>query len=265
MELGVRTGYALPLGRLTGLANDELSNATPGVVPIWFDAGYRLNEHMLLGAYFQYGFGHSYATSDCQGGGCPATDILIGGQFHYHLLPDRLVDPWLGVGAGYEILNFTTLGGGEQDYSFEGFDFLNVQAGADFKITRSLGIGPFAAFTLGEFAHCSPSPLGFCSMPNIAPAAPHEWLIFGIRFEYDIAFPSLALPPPAARTHRPSDDWASPGDRPPPFPWEKRPSRTSTPSASPAEVIDSSGEKLGVMTPAEGLPEHGGASWLRPR
>jgi hypothetical protein len=155
--------------------------------------------------------------ADCGTGTCPATDILFGGQFHYHLFPDRLVDPWFGIGAGYEILNFTTEGGGNQDFSFGGFDFFNVQAGADFKITRNLGIGPFVVFTSGQFSSFSSSN---GSEPN-APAALHEWLTFGIRFAYDIAIPSPAAMPPAPRApqaHSPSDDWAAPGDRPPPFP-----------------------------------------------
>jgi hypothetical protein len=214
LELGVRTGYALPLGRTTGNANDEFSDTTSGVVPIWFDVGCRFNEHMLLGAYLQYGSAHSDTTQDCQTGTCPATDILFGGQFHYHLFPDRLVDPWFGIGAGYEILNFTKEGGGTVDYTLEGFDFFNIQAGADIKIMRNVGIGPFGGLTLGQFSNCSDS----CSMPNIAPQALHEWLTFGIRFVYDIAIPSLVLPPPAPHAHSPSDDWTAPGDRPPPFP-----------------------------------------------
>jgi hypothetical protein len=217
LELGIRTGYALPLGRTTGLANDEFSDTTSGVVPIWFDAGWRFNEHMVVGAYLQYGSGHSDTTADCGTGTCPATDILFGGQFHYHLFPERLVDPWFGIGAGYEILNFTTEGGGNQEFSFGGFDFFNVQAGADFKITRNLGIGPFVVFTSGQFSSFSSSN---CSELN-APAALHEWLTFGIRFAYDIAIPSPAMMPPAPRApqaHSPSDDWAAPGDRLPPFP-----------------------------------------------
>jgi hypothetical protein len=223
IELGVRTGYTLPFGKTTGGANtgldppsDELNNTTTALVLIGLDAGYLFNEHMLLGAYFQYGFGGSIATQDCQGGGgsisCQATDILVGGQFHYHLFPDRLVDPWFGIGAGYEALNFTTEGGGTWYYSLEGFHF-NVQAGTDFKLLRNLGIGPLVVLNFGQFSRCSSDT---CWMPN-APPAIHEWLTFGVRFIYDMAIPSLALPPSAPGAHSPSDDWAAPGDRPPPF------------------------------------------------
>lgn len=204
----MRTGYELPFGSKTGLANDAFGTTTTGFVPIWVDAGYRFEKHFALGAYFRYGNGHAYngggaEWGDCAAGGsmCTATDVIIGAQVHYHFLPDRLIDPWAGLGAGYEFFDYTTEGGGPHDFSFEGYDFFNLQAGVDFKPIPSLGVGPFATLTVGQFSTCSPPAPGFKT-------ALHEWLAFGIRIAYDIKIPSFALPPPAAPNIPPG--WSSP-------------------------------------------------------
>jgi hypothetical protein len=200
VELGMRTGDELPFGSSTGLANDALGNTTTSFIPIWVDVGYRFEEHFAVGGYFRHGSGHSYqwgtGWSDCQfaASPCNATDTLIGVQVHYHFFPDRLIDPWAGFGAGYEFLDYNTEGGGSHDFSLEGYDFFNLQAGVDFKPIPSLGLGPFVALTVGQF---SPGATTTFS-PNVTKTALHEWLALGIRITYDIKMPSFALPPDTA-------------------------------------------------------------------
>jgi hypothetical protein len=110
LELGLRTGYALPLGNSVGAfpggTASSLSDLVTGVLPIWIDAGYRF-PHVYVGAYFQYGI--AFINNDktgCGGLDCSSSDVQFGANVHYHLFPDRTLDPWGGVGVGYEFLNF---------------------------------------------------------------------------------------------------------------------------------------------------------------
>lgn len=198
IELGLRSGYALPLGNAAGGTGDNsLSNIYNGVIPIWIDAGYRLNPNIMIGAYFQYGIGLLNTSKASLGGGtnggcnasgvsCSGSDMMFGVQAHYHLMPDATFDPWAGIGVGYEIGNVSASAGNVSgSVSYSGFQFVNVQVGGDYKAMPNLGIGPFVMFSLGQYSSCSfgGSISGNCSIPN---QAMHEWLTLGVRGAYDI-------------------------------------------------------------------------------
>src|SRR5438105_4003214 len=54
IRLGLRLGYALPMGNLAEGA--KLGDGISGQIPIWIDAGYMVTPNILLGLYGQYGF-----------------------------------------------------------------------------------------------------------------------------------------------------------------------------------------------------------------
>ena len=197
IELGLRTGYALPIGNAVGGANGGLSSTLSdlynGVVPIWIDAGYRINPHWYVGAFFQYGIGllnENLALGGvCNSGSvsCTGSDIQFGVDAQYHFTPRMAFDPWIGVGAGYEIASASASASGTSaSGSYGGPQFFNVQLGGDFKAMRDLGVGPFVMFSTGEYTGCSasaPGGGGSCSVPS---TALHEWFTFGVRGEFDI-------------------------------------------------------------------------------
>jgi hypothetical protein len=195
IEVGLRTGYAIPLGDVRKWS--ALGDTVNGTIPIWIDAGYRFHPNAMIGAFFQYGiglvnpagYGFPLANGETCGSAsdCSASDIMFGVQFHYHLLPDQTIDPWGGVGFGYEILVLndpgfaSTTGVGGESYS--GFQFVNLQIGADYKLTPKLGVGPFVMFSLGEYSSCSYPQSGNCTIEG---SPIHGWLTLGIRVAYDI-------------------------------------------------------------------------------
>ena len=193
VEIGLRTGYAIPLGNSTGgSASAALNKTFNGVVPIWIDAGYRVNPNIYVGAFFQYGIAllNSTAASGCSSSGvsCSGSDMMFGIDAHYHLMPSGPFDPYVGRGVGYEIASVSVSGGGASaSASLSGIQFVNLQLGADYKAMPNLGIGPFVMFSLGQYGSCSYggaySSLGNCSIPQ---TAIHEWLPLGVRGEYDI-------------------------------------------------------------------------------
>jgi hypothetical protein len=195
IEVGLRAGYALPLGNAAGgNPSTSLSNVYSGMIPFQIDAGYRFTPNMMVGAYFQYGIamiatGNGSIGQACNTSGvsCSGSNMMFGAQFHYHFLPDQTIDPWAGIGIGYEIASFNASAGGvSAGESFSGFQFVNLQVGGDYKVMPNLGVGPFVMFSLGEYSNCSlsgPGTPGNCTIPN---TALHEWLTFGIRGAYDI-------------------------------------------------------------------------------
>jgi hypothetical protein len=198
IEVGLRTGYSIPLGNLdggvgNGAAADKLSDLVSGRIPIWIDAGYRINPNIYVGAFFQYGI--ASVASNALGGACSgsvscsAHDIQIGAMFAYHLMPDQTIDPWAGIGIGYESLSGSGSVNGQNagGESFSGFQFANIQLGADYKVMPNLGVGPFASFSLGQYGSASSTDAAgnSTSISNFNTSL-HEWLTFGIRGVYDI-------------------------------------------------------------------------------
>jgi hypothetical protein len=195
VEVGLRAGYAIPLGDAAGgNPSTSLSNVFSGMIPIQVDAGYRFTPNMMVGAFFQYGIamlntgnGSAFAGCSQSGVSCSGSDMMFGAQFHYHLMPDQTIDPWAGVGIGYEIATANVSQGsvsGSQTLS--GFQFFNLQIGGDYKVMPNLGIGPFVMFSLGSYGSCNASSGGQSASCPGYQSGTHEWLTIGIRGAYDI-------------------------------------------------------------------------------
>lgn len=208
IELGLRTGYALPFGNASGgstfttttgtttattmTTGSSLSDGVSGQIPLWVDVGYRFTPNFYIGGFFQYGFAfipNTAATGCGQSGvSCSGHDVMFGADAHYHVLPDAPFDPWIGLGFGYETLTFNLSQGSQSaDVSGSGWQFVNFQVGGDYHVMPSFGVGPFVALSLGQYSSVSVSSGGSTTSTDIANKAMHEWLTFGLRGVYDIS------------------------------------------------------------------------------
>ena len=193
--IGLRLGYALPMGSSVGVGSgataQEMTDVVSGQFPIWLDLGYMVTPNVMLGVYGQYGFTSlaGQIKTECDqasalGVSCSASDIRLGGQVQYHFSPSEKIDPWLGLGVGYEWMTISASGAG-QDLSttISGVEFANLQGGVDFKVMPNFGIGPFISLPLGQYGSVSNSGSGAASNPggDISNKAIHEWLTFGAR------------------------------------------------------------------------------------
>lgn len=181
-EFGARAGYGFRLLNRTNLSSFSR------VIPLWADLGYRFHPNWYIGAFFQYGIPADFDA--CRGPfpfpfsgipiQCSGDHLRFGVNVHYHLRPDRKLDPWAGIGVGYEIAHSTLVtfpgraGGDEFSYEFNGFELVNVQLGVDYRYDRAVGIGPFLAFTLAHYSNTFES------------GKLHAWLIVGARVVFDI-------------------------------------------------------------------------------
>ena len=186
-QFGVRSGYAIPFGTAYGIPGQtdtaNFKDVIKGMIPIWGDVGYRFNPNWYVGGFFQFGIGLVPSNSDCSTAGvsCSENDLRFGLNFHYHMLPEEGFDPWIGLGAGYEIVNQSlSVGSISGSGSLKGFEFGNLQLGLDLKLSPAFAVGPFVAFTIAQFSDVSASALGVTFSPNIDKKI-HEWLLFGVR------------------------------------------------------------------------------------
>lgn len=194
IELGLRLGYGVPLGDHGRVAavpmNTTLSHWITGEIPFWIDVGYRFIPSLYVGLYSQYavGFVNTANVSPCSGGTtCSMGDIRVGADITYHIMPARPFHAWVGLGGGYEwlVLAQTPTAGGTLTTTSKGPEFVNLQAGGDIAIARTISMGPFISFSMGEFsvvtAHAPLPP-----SQNIVDRSVHEWLVLGVRGILDI-------------------------------------------------------------------------------
>jgi hypothetical protein len=168
------------VGAPSGWPTLPLGDVVTAGLPVWIDAGYRLGPHLLLGAAFEYAHALVSVREGCQVPGfrCSANDVIAAAQAHYHPLPGRWLDPWLGLAIGYEALGVSTqVSGG----SYSGVDVV-FQVGCDWKPTPTVGVGPFLVLAAGPYVSCNSSTGAACSVgtPGV-----HEWLTVGVRAAYD--------------------------------------------------------------------------------
>lgn len=199
-ELGARLGYGIPMGKAVDATDGELSKTIKGMVPLQLDVGYRVIPNLTLGGYVMYGFGllGDEISSSCDQSkalgidvSCGVSDLRLGIQGQFHIMPTQDVDPWVGVGLGYEWLSFSSevsSGGRSQEVTLKakGMEFLSLQGGADFNVAPGLGLGPFLSFSLGQYSSTSDSCSGECAgftneSEDIANKALHQWLLLGVR------------------------------------------------------------------------------------
>ena len=142
--------------------------------PIVVDVGYRLSEFVFVGAVGQIALGTLGSGSCGPTDSCLEWNGRVGAEVQLHPLgrAGRL-DPWFGVGFGYE---WQTYQGSSETLTVSGFDFLNVDVGLDFPVGK-IHLGPFFGFTLGQFSHASDSG----KSNSIDDKALHYWFCLGLK------------------------------------------------------------------------------------
>ncbi|NMO20320.1 outer membrane beta-barrel protein [Pyxidicoccus fallax] len=194
-SLGLRAGYGVPFGKASGEGTDdgaELSDLVSGVIPLQVDAGYFINSNLYLGGFFQYGIGQ-YGGEECPDEvNCSASQIRFGVDLAYHFAPSASINPWVGVGVGYEriAVNISSDVAGvdaEATTSARGIEFGHAQGGLDFRLSDTISVGPFATFTVAQYSTASISSSGvgpdIDESADIDEKAFHFWLYGGLRLQ----------------------------------------------------------------------------------
>ncbi|WP_338864514.1 outer membrane beta-barrel protein [Myxococcus stipitatus] len=193
--LGLRAGFGVPFGKIAasddGQTSNKLSDAFSAAIPLQLEAGYFFNPNIYVGAYFQYGI--LTLKDDCaEGSDCSASQLRFGVNAAYHFQATPMIDPWVGLGIGYEIssqsasrtIGSTTV---EADVSVKGLEFVSGQAGLDFRITPKFSVGPYVTYTLGQYSSIgisgSSGGTDVDESLDIEEKAMHSWLYGGVRLQ----------------------------------------------------------------------------------
>ena len=145
LEVAVTTGYAQGLGH-AGDHMAELHELTGAGAALAMELGYRATPHWTLGAY---GSVSSYRRGDELASGTHSLGATAGLLATFHGRPDRAIDPWVSVGAGWKTLRFDPRDG--DGMTLQGFELARVQTGIDYRVSRGVAIGPSAGASLGMF------------------------------------------------------------------------------------------------------------------
>ncbi len=152
-----------------------MQEVVTGIIPVQFDMGYFLSSRLYVGASFQYARG--LVAGPCIGGSsCGASGLRVGANASYHLPVSDALSPWLGLGVGVDLFAPSqvpsVIDGKTRRVNgiFTGLEFFNVQGGVDLNVRGPVWLGPFATFTVSQYA-------------NVNDEAFHFWLIGGLRLQ----------------------------------------------------------------------------------
>jgi hypothetical protein len=190
-SLGLRLGYAPAMG--DAAKDQKMSDGVKSQIPIQLDGTYRVTRDVAVGGYFSYGFGQADLGGLCDVGGvdCSANVMRFGvqGTYTFNDVKAALV-PWAGVGFGYEIGNAEAKDATDKvEFTYSGFEFLNVQVGGDYRVNDQFSVGPYLSFSVAQYSKAkvenSLTPaLNFDG--DITDKGVHEWFGFGIRGKFDL-------------------------------------------------------------------------------
>ena len=198
-EIGARVGYGFSAGRLGAPPNgtdNDVGDFVSGQWPLWLDAGWRFTSDFYFGGLFQYGFGtvNDDQQNVCRNANvnCSASDVRLGVMGRYQLPLIMQAAPWVGLGVGYEWGSFSlqqsVLGNTSTDSSWSGFEFVNLQGGADFRIAQKVALGPFISFSLGQFQSTSTTTTNgntsTTTERDLTDKSLHEWFLVGARVAF---------------------------------------------------------------------------------
>ncbi len=157
-QAALRSGLQLPWGEVGDAGGDELSARYGWQVPVSIDIGLKLAKPWFIGAYGGAAYGSigsgNVAEQACAAPGvtCSTLSYQVGAQVQFHLAPSDRLNPWFGLGGGYEWFRQELR---SADYSEQqessGLALLKAFIGLDYRYQRLFGFGPFIEMSLGRF------------------------------------------------------------------------------------------------------------------
>jgi hypothetical protein len=205
LQVGVRTGYGGGAGVVySGLTVHEASS---GGIPVIVDLGARILPELYAGIYGGWAsiFTKNNAVSCPDDLDCKTQQWRFGVQFDFHYIPTSKLDPYIGLGGGYEILHThitgaipipTALGTipGTTDTTItdRGWEFANLTAGFDARFNRAVALGPFISGSISEYGvHSGTETASIMGTQVVARPVPtvshglHELLFVGVRATFN--------------------------------------------------------------------------------
>ncbi len=190
-QLGLRTGVQVPLGDVD--KGDSMSDSFTPQWPLIADIGVKVLPSLFLGGYIGISVGgvgdQLKKPCDAAGVDCVAVGFRFGIEAQFHFSPEGRWDPWIGYGIGYEIAGASgSKSNNKVTAALGGVEFAHLMAGADYRINKTIGIGPTADFAVGQYSIASfeETRNGVTSKidGDIKNTALHQWLLLGVKVTF---------------------------------------------------------------------------------
>jgi hypothetical protein len=200
VTLGLRVGYAIPGGDLQ--KDSPLADRIASQVPLQLDVNYRLTPGVSAGIYVGYGFAQIAGATKDQvafllgpGATYSASTLRAGLQASY-AYPFGAIVPWAGISSGFESAGFelkSSDGAKTMTGAARGWEYFNLQGGADYKFTPAFGAGLYVSWGMGAYRYMSTVIKTGTLADSVSAsgglgdqAASHNWFTFGVRGTYDL-------------------------------------------------------------------------------
>jgi len=181
IEVSAGLGVSRPMGK--GIASDDhaLSYSVPAMIPFTLGAGYRFGEYVYAGLLLGYGFGF---TDHCPTGmSCSADSLVFGFEVRGYLPSGSSLPLWGSLGFAYESLDIgLAVGGLSAGGSLDGYQYLALKVGGDYRLARQFAIAPYLGFDLARFGGVSSGGRSQ-SIPDDQQSW-HMWWTLGARCAY---------------------------------------------------------------------------------
>jgi hypothetical protein len=145
IEIGVTTGYTRGVGPI-GAGMQRVEDIAKDGASVELDATYRIDPTFAVGIYYSLSKYAAVEHANTQ------TDVLgatAGLQAIAHLRPERSVDPWMSVGAGWRGLLLSSQA--TPNGSLQGLELARLQLGVDYRVTEDVAIAPVIGGSLNLF------------------------------------------------------------------------------------------------------------------
>ena len=153
---GLRAGARFPVGRVS---SRPIGDVIVSSVPFTADLGYFITAHLYVGLFgtFALATSSSADTTTCPSGAdCTARRWQLGALAAWHFRPSSLVDPHIGLGVAYDLVNLTASdsvkGNVVESSALQGIEFLDLHVGIDIRPKPYWGVGPTLDASMGTYA-----------------------------------------------------------------------------------------------------------------
>ncbi len=188
VSLDLKVGYGLPLGDVVTIGAGDffgpMKNIWSGEVPLEVAGRYRFSPSFSAGVYFQYDPAFVAGRLCAAGMTCSAYDMRVGVEAVYGFLPEKFLNPWVSLGTGWEWTRFSIATPTDSAaITFSGWEYVNVQAGLDFNLSRTFAVGPWIGWFGGTYSSASSSVSGLSTSGSIDSnfRSFHSWVQFGAK------------------------------------------------------------------------------------
>lgn len=188
-QIALRTGAAVPFGKV--VKDLDLSDYSSVQVPFLVDIGGKPIKELFIGGYLGVAVGGPAGNTaefcERRDAGCAGFGWRLGAEVQYHFIPGGSINPWVGYGLGWEafalgVVRETAVEDeelDENDYfatAVAGYEFAHLMGGADFRLNRIVGLGPFVDVSFGRYTDTD----GNDELED-ADRATHGWVSLGVR------------------------------------------------------------------------------------